>query len=366
MPESTVRASSRSAAPPSTRGRRGATPRATPFAHGATRRRGQVGRARTGRRTRARAAATARTGVSAADPKNAKRPCNVWVYCVQAGSSDALPAVLAQECRRPMGGQEELDRGHLGAWTSGTAEGAPESHPSGAGRRPRWSSARDVVLSLGPVIVSAVSGGRLRAAGNAATAGAAAGGGRRAAERRAAQFSRERRPPRHPARGDGRRGAPQRRRRRRGPEERGGQGWGRSGIARGIRDRSARLRTRSYSTLLHPRCARRPPLLNKEDAKGATNRPRALLFEGLPGTGKTSAAKAIAAHASVALIYVPLEAVASKYYGDPSGCCRRFFNCATGWKARWCSWTRWTRWRRPGAVRCTRRCGGSSPSCSVG
>ena len=41
-----------------------------------------------------------------------------------------------------------------------------------------------------------------------------------------------------------------------------------------------------------------------------------VIFWGPPGTGKTSAAKAIAAHASVALIYVPLEAVASKYYGE--------------------------------------------------
>ena len=68
--------------------------------------------------------------------------------------------------------------------------------------------------------------------------------------------------------------------------------------------------------LLHPNVYDGVASGTRKDAKGATNRPRALLFEGPPGTGKTSAAKAIAEHASVALIYVPLEAVASKYYGE--------------------------------------------------
>ncbi|CAI5958084.1 unnamed protein product [Closterium sp. NIES-65] len=47
-----------------------------------------------------------------------------------------------------------------------------------------------------------------------------------------------------------------------------------------------------------------------------SNRPRAVLFDGPPGTGKTSCARAMAKRASVPLVYVPLESVASKYYGE--------------------------------------------------
>ena len=45
------------------------------------------------------------------------------------------------------------------------------------------------------------------------------------------------------------------------------------------------------------------------------NRPKAVLFEGPPGTGKTTSAKIIAQQVNIPLIYIPLEAVMSKFYG---------------------------------------------------
>ncbi|KAL2630020.1 hypothetical protein R1flu_014706 [Riccia fluitans] len=50
--------------------------------------------------------------------------------------------------------------------------------------------------------------------------------------------------------------------------------------------------------------------------KYESNRPRAILFEGPPGTGKTSCARVIANQAGVPLLYVPLEVVMSKYFGE--------------------------------------------------
>ena len=50
--------------------------------------------------------------------------------------------------------------------------------------------------------------------------------------------------------------------------------------------------------------------------KFSSNRPRAVLFVGPPGTGKTSSARVIADQAAVPLCYIPLEALSSKWYGE--------------------------------------------------
>ncbi len=50
----------------------------------------------------------------------------------------------------------------------------------------------------------------------------------------------------------------------------------------------------------------------------ATNRPGAVLFEGPPGVGKTTAARIIAGEAGIPLVYVPVESIMSKWYGESS------------------------------------------------
>jgi len=60
----------------------------------------------------------------------------------------------------------------------------------------------------------------------------------------------------------------------------------------------------------------------------STNRPRAVLFEGPPGTGKTTSARVISTQAAVPLIYVPLEAVLSKWYGESEGLLAKVFKAA--------------------------------------
>ncbi|MCB1192879.1 MAG: ATP-binding protein [Leptospiraceae bacterium] len=48
------------------------------------------------------------------------------------------------------------------------------------------------------------------------------------------------------------------------------------------------------------------------------NRPRAVLFEGDPGVGKTTMARVVACLCNIPLVYVPLESILSKYYGESS------------------------------------------------
>ena len=49
---------------------------------------------------------------------------------------------------------------------------------------------------------------------------------------------------------------------------------------------------------------------------GDFNRPRWILFEGPPGWGKTTTAKIMSQTVNIPLVYLPLEAVMSKYFGE--------------------------------------------------
>ncbi|CAN0402901.1 unnamed protein product, partial [Ectocarpus sp. 13 AM-2016] len=47
-----------------------------------------------------------------------------------------------------------------------------------------------------------------------------------------------------------------------------------------------------------------------------SNRPRAVLFEGPPGTGKTVSARVIAGRSDRPMVHVPVENIMSKWYGE--------------------------------------------------
>ncbi len=49
-----------------------------------------------------------------------------------------------------------------------------------------------------------------------------------------------------------------------------------------------------------------------------TNKPSAILFEGAPGVGKTTIARIIANEVNIPLVYVPVESIMSKWYGQSS------------------------------------------------
>ncbi|MCZ8155836.1 MAG: AAA family ATPase [Leptospira sp.] len=60
--------------------------------------------------------------------------------------------------------------------------------------------------------------------------------------------------------------------------------------------------------------------------------PRAVLFEGEPGVGKTTMAKIAASICNVPMIYVPIESILSKYYGESSQNLAMVFDAASLYK----------------------------------
>lgn len=59
-----------------------------------------------------------------------------------------------------------------------------------------------------------------------------------------------------------------------------------------------------------------------------TNYPSAVLFEGPPGVGKTSMARIIASESKVPMLYIPIENILSKYYGESAKNLSEIFDLA--------------------------------------